>query len=234
VAQIVAADLNPLRHRRTIAAPKNPVDICTVISIYPKLVDETKPTIQPGRFIIQPGSFEKPSFLVVTSSSWWREIDENQPLLEIPNHSAQVAESIVRDYCNGIVGCDMSDNMPGLFWITGEVDLEKLKTVHATQLIRANQRQINWWNTLVMLADKLWNNSGGNPITISEDMRLAARMLNVDANKDWMKNFKMLENVRCVACGFPRDPLFPICPNCKAVIDPEKATELGLQFAKLG
>ncbi len=67
--------------RRTVRGPVNPFDKATVISILPKLVHETKPTIQPGIFDILPGNIEYPQLLVVGPSSWWREIDENQPLM---------------------------------------------------------------------------------------------------------------------------------------------------------
>ena len=114
-------------HRRTIRAPVNPMDKSTIVSILPKFISERKATIQPGTFEITPGSFEKPALLVVGPSSWWREIDENQPLLEIPVSSIQVADSVVKDYCNGLLACNMSDMMPGLFYLPGEYNLDKLK-----------------------------------------------------------------------------------------------------------
>ena len=101
-------------NRRTIRAPVNPLDKSTVISILPKPISERKATIQPGMFELPPGTFENPSILVVGTSSWWREVDENQPLLEIPVSSVQVADSIVRDYCNGLLACDMAEKMPGI------------------------------------------------------------------------------------------------------------------------
>src|SRR5687768_8340890 len=93
--------------RKTIRAAVNPLDKCTVVSIFPKEVNETKPTIQPGFFHVDAGSYEHPSLLVVGPSSWWREFDENQPLTEIPQSSVIVANSIVRDFCIGIPMCDM-------------------------------------------------------------------------------------------------------------------------------
>src|SRR6187200_2386767 len=90
-------------NRRTIRAPVNSLDKSTVVSILPKRIYETKITIQPGVFEIAPGSMEHPSVLVVGASSWWREVDVDQPLLEIPVSSIQVADSIVKDYCNGLL-----------------------------------------------------------------------------------------------------------------------------------
>lgn len=217
--------------RRTIRAPINPLDKSTVISIFPKHIEERKPTIQPGFFEIQPGTYDRPSVLVVGPSSWWKEIDENQPLLEIPHSSIQIADSIVKDYCNGILACDMAENMPGLFYIPGEWTVDKIKKEKKPELDAANQRQKNWFSALVRMADALWSRSNGNPLTISEEMRIAARELNF-ANKEWLKDSQIMELVRCQACGSLKNPLYPICSNCKSITDPVKAKELGLVFAQ--
>lgn len=227
--------------KRTIRAPSNPLDKSTVVSIFPKHIVERKHTIQPGVFEITPGSFDKPSILVVGPSSWWKEIDDNQPLLEIPHSSIQIADSICRDYCNGIVGCDMGDNMPGLFYVpgfkadkNGEVDkvatLEWIRKDHASQLQEAYRKQRNWFEVLVRMADALWSNSGGNPLTVSSEMKMAARELNF-VNKEWLKDSQIMELVRCKACGHLKNPEYPVCSNCKAISDPVKAKELGLVFA---
>lgn len=217
--------------RRTIRAPVNPMDKSTVISIFPKEITERKYTLQPGIFQIPAGSYEKPAALIVGPSSWWKEIDENQPLLEIPHSSIVVAESIVKDYCNGVVACDMHDNMPGLFFLPGEWTAEKIKKEKKAELDAANDRQRNWFTALVRMADALWSRSNGNPLTISDEMKIAAHALNL-VNKEWLKDSQTMELVRCVACGHLKNPLYPVCSNCKAISDPAKAKELGLQFAQ--
>lgn len=220
-----------LHNRRTIRAEVNPMDKSTIISIYPRNIDEIKPTIQPGRFKISAGSIEKPSILVVGPSSWWKDMgDENQPLLEIPNSSIQVANSIVRDYCNGLLACNMVDRMPGLFWVPGEFDLVQALTKHRSKFTEAETKQRNYYTALVSMADTLWARTNGNPLVISDDMRLAARGLGLEG-KDWMKDFTMLAMTKCVACGSPRNTLYPVCPTCKAV-DKIKAKELGIVFAE--
>lgn len=216
--------------RRTERMPVNPMDKCTVVSIYPKHIKEKKITLMPGYFEILPGSYANPSLLTVGPSSWWREIDEDQPLLEIPNSSMQVANALVRDYSNGLIGCDMVNMMPGLFWLAGDISKEKLLKEYKSQLDIAKAKQDAWYRGLVMMADGLYARTGGNPIVVSEDMRMAARELGQDS-KDWMSNFVMVANVPCVACGKPRNPNYPICPNCNAITDPEKAKSLGIVFA---
>ena len=226
MAVMTLGDMN----RRLIRAPINLLDKSTVVSILPKLIDETKHTIQPGRFIIPPGSYDKPALLVVGSSSWWKETDEGQPMLEIPHSSIQIADSIVKDYCNGILACNMGDTMPGLFYVPGNYDVEKLKKEYKKELDDALLRQRNWYSELVKLGDILWARSNGNPLTISEDMRLAANELNL-TNKEWLRDVQIMELVRCKACGSLKNPAYPICPTCKAIDNPELAKKLGLVFA---
>lgn len=218
-----------LNNRQMIRHPPNPMDKSTVVSIFPKQIDERKYTIEPGRFIIDPGSFSKPSILVVGSSSWWREIDPKQPLLEIPQSSVIVAESIVKDYCNGCFGCDMAESMPGLFWLPGELTLEKIRKEYSEQLLRAKTRQDNYWRELVKQADSLWARSNGNPLAISDDMRLAARELHIDSNKEWMKDFRSVGLTQCPACGHLKNPQFPVCSHCNTIVDMDAFKKLGLQ-----
>ena len=211
--------------RRTIRGPINPMDKATVVSVYPKPINERKCTIQPGEFRLQPGSLQNPQILVVGPSSWWRDIDEDQPLLEIPVGAIQIAESIVNDYCNGILACDMSENMPGLFYIPGakmdmkgNVNLDEtlkwVKTEYKSALENADRKQKNWYSLLVRMADSLWARSNGNPLAIGDDMRMAARELNLTQVKDWMKDFQMVDMVRCKACGSLKNPQYPICASC--------------------
>jgi hypothetical protein len=218
-------------NRRTIRAPVNPLDKSTVVSILPKYISERKATIQPGVFEIKPGTYENPAILVVGTSSWWREVDEGQPLLEIPVSSIQVADSIVRDYCNGLLACNMSDQMPGLFYIPGEFDVIRLKKDHSALLTKAQQTQKKWFMELIKIADILWSRSNGNPLSISDDARLACKELNI-TQKPWLGDLQTAELVRCVACGSLRNQMFPVCQTCHAVVDKKRAEELGLTFAK--
>lgn len=219
-------------NRRTIRAQVNPMDKSTVVSILPKRISERKATVQPGFFEIPAGSFESPAILVVGPSSWWREVDEHQPLLEIPVSSIQIADSIVRDYSNGLLACNMNDQMPGLFYVPGETTVEKLKKDHMPLLVQANLNQRKWYAELIRVADILWSRSNGNPLSINEDARMACRELNV-SNKPWLNDQQTMELIRCVACGSLRNPAFPVCQSCHAVVDKKKAEELGLTFVKI-
>lgn len=221
------------KNRMTIRATPNPLDKASIISIFPKkLPPERKPTIQPGIFQIPYGTFAEPGILVVGPSSWWKETDEGMPLLEIPHSALTVAHSIVRDWAVGLLACDMVDVRPGVFYIPGEITQQDLtkKVEYRALLEQANVRQRAWFGALVDIADQLWARTGGNPLTISDDMKLAARELSLD--RPWLKTSQQLAMVNCKACGQLKNPAFPVCPNCKAVDNPEQAAKLGIQFAK--
>lgn len=212
--------------RKTIRSASNPLDKCTVVSIYPKEVKEHKPTIQPGYFLIPKGSFDKPSTLIVGPSSWWREIDEFQPLLEITHSSIQVASALINDYTLGMLGVRGNDK-PGLFFVPGVYTSNEIKNDFKKELESTKLRQINHYQNLIKMADAGWAKTNGNPLCISDDMRMAADQLNMK-NKDWMADFQHMEMIRCIACGSMRNPLYPMCNHCHTIVDTELAKKLGL------
>lgn len=217
-------------HRRTIRSEVNPYDKATVFSIYPKSIPVCYVTVQPSDYLIPAGKDNAPGRLVVGPCSWWRDIDPEQPLLEIRVSALQVADSLVRDYCNARWGSNMGDSMPGLFYLPGEKTVEEMKKEAGHLLVTAIQKQRNWYRELVKQADSMWARANGNPLAIDDTARIAAHELGLE--RDWRSNYKATEMVKCVACGQLRDPLFPICSHCHAVIDKKKADELGLVFAK--
>jgi hypothetical protein len=218
-----------LNTRKQIRSMKNPLDKCTIVSILPKEIDEVKVTIEPGKFHIEPGTLENPAILVVGSSSWWKDYDLEQPMLEIPHSSIQIADSVIKDYCNGMLGCDMESAVPGLFFVLGSLTSAEIKMKYKEKLVEVNEKQNNWYQVLVKLADSLWARSNGNPLVIWDEMRLAARSLNFN-DKPWLKDFQITEMVRCQACGSMKNPVYPVCPACKA-IDINNPLAKDLKFA---
>ena len=218
-------------NRQTIRGPVNPLDKTTIVSILPKRIDEEKPTITPSRYVVEPGSPESPSTLIVGPASWWRELDPEQPLLEIPVSSIQVADSVITDYCNGLLGCDMNEVRPGLFIIPGEHKVETILKDYKPLLEKAKVRQTAFFKVLVKLADVLWARTNGNPLAISDDMRLACSLLQIK-DKPWLQSFNSVQLVNCPACGHLRNDTFPVCSNCKAVTNKEQFAKLGFAFAQ--
>lgn len=221
----------PLPGRRAIRGAINPLDKCTVISIFPRAIQEVKPTLQPSVYEMEAGSYQDPAILIVGTAAYWQEIDEQQPLLEIPVMSPLVAASVCNDFMNGMVECNMNDAKPGLFFVPGEYTLKSVREKYQSLIDKAKEKQDNWYSKLVKTADSLWSRTNGNPLAIDELMRLAARELRED--REWVNKLSVISTlVPCVACGTPRNDKYPVCPNCKH-IDQELAKKLGITFAEV-
>lgn len=217
-----------MKNRRAQRARKNPLDKCTIVSIFPKPIDEVKCTIEPGQFHIDAGSYDSPALLIVGSSSWWNDVDIEKPLIEMPQSSVQVADSIIKDYVNGMLAAD-GEKMPGLFFVLGAKTVAQIKEEFKGELDKANEKQKKWYDILVKLADALWARTNGNPLAIMEDMRIAAKALNLN-DKPYLKDSFTIQMVKCVACGSLKHPDFPVCATCKA-IDMSHPNAKDLKFA---
>jgi len=189
------------------------------VSIYPRDIKFKIITLSPGRWFLPAGNPEEPSVLTIGPSSWWRDVGLDQPLLEIVQPSVQVAESLVKDYLNGMFACNMGNSMPGLFFVPGEFDVEGVRRHYSHMLEAAVVTQTNYWRTLLKYADALWARSNGNPLTINDEMRMAAKILGAK-DKDWMKDHQNQGMVRCFACGSFKHPDYAICQSCHTA-DPE-------------
>lgn len=227
---MATANVFAMLNRRTVRQDVNPYDKSTIVSIFPKRIKIDNFTLTPGRYIIEPGSVEKPSLLVVGSASWWKEVNPNEPLLEIPQSSPVIANSIINDYINGIWGCNMTDIKPGIFWVPGEKTIEQIRKDHSALLEANIIAQKNYYQTMLRFADMNWAASSGNPATINDEMRQAAKYLGQE-DRDWMKDHLMMGQVRCQACGTMKDPRYPVCPSCKA-IDQSNPIAKTLKFAE--
>lgn len=224
--EMPATNIFAPNNKRVIRSEPNEYDKATIVSIYPRELNETKPTITPNKFKIPAGNFEKPTVVIVGPASWFRDMGEDMPSIEIPNNAVQVANSIVTDYCNGVLLAD-KENMPGLFFIPGVWNIGEIRTKYKGALETAVRRQTSWFRRLVELADVGWARTNGNPNAISDLMRMAANELGVK-DKDWMRSTIVADMIKCVACGNLRNPMFPICGHCNRVIDPEAAKKLNL------
>src|SRR5712691_11663077 len=234
---MIGSGINQPFKSKIVRMPQNPLDKSTIVSVYPKIVESVNRTLFPGRFIVPAANDNDFEILVVGSASWFKEMEEGQPYLEISTSSIQVASSVIIDYMNGLVGCDMGGSMPGLFFIPGEFTKVTILTYidgkgknFKTMLEEARAKQKNYFMELVKIADVDWARTNGNPRAISDDSRLAANKLNLQ--KTWLQNFEAAQLINCRACGHLINPNYPVCSNCKNVINEARAKELGLVFAK--
>lgn len=230
---IVDIPLNALKtdKRRPPKSDTNPYDRATIFSVFPReIIDRTKVTLQPNLFIIPPGKPDLPSRLVVEPAVWWRDIDPEQELLEIPVSAVVLAHSIVTDHNNSIMGANAGDAVPGIFYVPGDIALKELAEKYQTLWDNAILKQRRWYEMLVKLGDALWARTNGNPLAVDDLMRLAC--IELGLTRDWATLVQRMAMIPCSACGNLRNPAFPICSHCKNVVDKKKAEELGLLFAK--
>lgn len=217
---------------RPIRSLPNKWDTSTVVSIYPLRIEEHKWTLEPGVFVLEPGTKDNPFTLKVMSSSWWRNIHEDKSILEIPTGSALVAESIVRDFCNSIDSYNAEIMGPGLFFIPGEaLNSEEVKRKYPEQIAIADQRQRAWYAKLVEDADMHWSNSNGNPRSVSTLAKMAAQQIQV-TGKPWQANEIHRQLSNCPACGTLRNGNFPVCASCGTIVDLEAYNKAG--FVSIG
>jgi hypothetical protein len=219
------------RNRSVMRVPVNPLDKSTIISVYPKDIDEIKTTLQPGRFHIDAAPEGDISVTAIGPSSWFKELEIDQPLLEIIEPSVEVARSVIDDYCSGLLGCDMGEKKPGLFWVPGVFSKEEAKKKFASEIAKAHDKQNNWFKELCNLADAFWIRTNGNAMAISDDMRIAAKALNL-LDKPWLKDSLTMQLVKCKACGTLISESVVVCPNCKVILDAKRFAEMKFEFAR--
>lgn len=225
-------------HTRMHRKPVNPYDRATIISVYPREVIEVKPTTFPSRFVVAAGSVESPSLTVIEPTSWFREVDENMAPLEIQVNAFSLAESIILDYCVGFPKCVMNSAQPGLFCVPGKYDKDTILkfvaedgSTYINMLGKAIAKQRAWYGELVRMADIDWSRTQGNPMSVSELSKLAAKELGM-MSKPWLQDFLAISLYPCPACGTMGNPAFPKCANCGHIINLERAAELGMVTPK--
>lgn len=221
-----------IQRKRVIRISKSPKDLSTIVSIYPKRIVSINHTIFPGRFTIEPGTYDKPSILVVGMTSYMKEDHQSEESIEIPVGSIDLARSIVTDWVRGLESCSPPKKMPGVFFIEDNIEYKDLKK-HPEYKIRveaAREAQENWYKQLIDDADVAWSKANRNPRAISDDARAAAEYYQLK-DKEWMQDFKTMQMVPCPACGELKNAVFPICPNCKFETDPAALARLRADLA---
>jgi len=105
----------------------------------------------------------------------------------------------------------------------------EIQMKYKTELEKTKTKQDSWYKILVKLADSYGLGLMENPLVICDEMRLAARSLNLN-DKSWLKDFVLYEKVPCKACGALKNPDYPFCQMCKAV-DLSHPAAAGLKFS---
>ena len=201
----------------------------TVVSLLPWAIQELKPGLIPESYRVPQAEGGKPGVLHVKEarSNLYVRDGKTYPI----HHSAEeVANAIVNDYCNAQLQAD-TEIRPALFWVLGKHSADEVLIKFRSELDKAKKSQNLWFMKLIRLADDDWERTKQHRM-ITDIQRHAARNLGL-LTKPWMQNIEPIQFIKCPACSTLVEDTAAICPNCKYVVNKEKAKELGLVSTKV-
>lgn len=206
--------------------PGQSADVCTVLSIFPLALRETKPGLFPHSFNLRAcdDPQEKVTTLIVHRAKFSVYIDESRPALIVPEPADIVAESICHDYKVSVIFYEPNISEPGLIWVHGGYsDSEALADAAIrVKLSDAREKQNTWFSRLVSAADDDWGRFHARKM-ISDLQRLAARNLNLD--REWDIEQEIAKEHRPIPCKFCRADVHPdsiICMHCRGILNMER------------
>jgi hypothetical protein len=196
-------------------------DPCTLVSIVPFIINEFKPGIYPGRFVIPPCMDDNtPEFLKIGASVHFVSQfngDDELPAIVIKTTAREMAVAVVSDYMQAQMDVT-EDCRPGLIWIPGAQE-----EISAAEHKGMKQKQLRWFGKLVQRADNDWNRYKNNKV-ISDNQRFAARALGYE--RDWLNPSIEEVPVKCPSCFTNVDPRAVVCANCRFVLDKKRHEEM--------
>lgn len=201
--------------------------VCTLVSIFPFEIRETKPGLLPPYYNI-PASENGEIQVVHIRSSRFHVYQRDDRQIQVNVSPDDVAKSIVQDFCASQLG--YSDDSrefcsPGIFYVLGQYTAEQIQEQFASMVELARERQRNWLEALCRIADDDWQKFHQHNV-ISRVQRVAANLLNLSPTQHpWMDatlSTAPLFDSPCPACGTNNRPDIAICPTCKCVLNDEK------------
>jgi hypothetical protein len=198
----------------------------TLVSIMPWAIREKKPGLNPGEFMLKPGSVKEPALFVIKKAQI-RMMDQDFRFYAMDIPLKQVAEDVVNCYNHALVGFEHNVAVPGFFWVEGSYEddpegtengmtaLEKLKKDHYKSILEAEKKMRTWFERLVRMADDDWAVLPQHQ-QISDIQRTAAKYVNVE--RPWLST-DVSESKRCPACMSIVQSAAAVCFACKAILD---------------
>ncbi|MHA2376731.1 MAG: hypothetical protein ACXAB9_11230 [Candidatus Thorarchaeota archaeon] len=199
----------------------------TLVSIMPWAIREKKPGLNPGEFMLPPGSVKEPALFVIKKAQI-RMMDQDYRFYAMDIPLDKVAADVVNCYNQALVGFEHEVAVPGFFWVEGAYEddedmkaegaqtaLEKLKKDHYKTILDAEKKMITWFQRLVRMADDDWAVLPQHQ-QISDIQRTAAKYVNVE--RPWLST-DVSESKRCPACMSIVQSAAAVCFACKAILD---------------
>jgi hypothetical protein len=126
------------------------------------------------------------------------------------------AREIAEDLCREINGDAGEDSFLGAFVCAGDEPTDE-------ELAAAGRRLDAFYRRKVAEADREWARSHSH-LFLDDLQRRAARMLGLE--REW--NYELRESAECPGCGERLKPNVAVCKSCHAILNREKAAQLGL------
>lgn len=187
----------------------------TVISFFPLEINEPKPGLYPGYFVLPAAPHGEFSFLVIGDALYYQET-KNETTTQVRTPYYVLAESIVSDFQGGHIGRIPGQAEPGVFWVQGAWDNRaEIRHQFADELDMWEKRQLEWFKELVKMADDQYTRTGRHN-SVSALQRLAAQRLAVQ--RPWVVRTGDSANT----CRFCKQevPFGAIkCPTCREILD---------------
>jgi hypothetical protein len=185
---------------------------CTVVSILPYELNESKPQLEPGVFIMPPVA-KKGDVQVLSIEQAQRPfyVDYERGVVQIPYDPEIVARSVVEDHIRATIHIS-ANCQPGLFYVHGIKDADLVKKENAKELKDAEVAQNAWFKRLVKAGDDVWQRYRRHN-TISDQHRMACKELGL--KREWAEDMKAENTVECQYCTTLISGRALICPICR-------------------
>lgn len=210
---------------------------CTIVSFIPWPLHEFKPGLMPGHFHINASDTKTPTCIYIANKTiHYVYLDDTRGSLPARDPSDEVARSIVQDYVASQLGVDEGAR-PGIFWVPGYHTPEEILKNFEDMCKEIKSAQTNWFLNLARIADDDWTRYRKHNV-ISDFQRVAASLINWSPeDHEWMraaikqKDLEGPPTKQCIACRQHIDLEAVVCNFCKCIVDPEKATKMGIKFS---
>lgn len=196
---------------------------CTVVSLMPLPLMETKPQIMPGYFQIPPAKYGDLQVLQVGESIHWMDSPfHGMPAVKLTEPPKAIAKSIVNDFIEGQLGTD-TDTAPGLFWVEGHWSAQEIKERYPELVANAKARQDRWFVNLIRLADDDWEQNHQHRM-ISDIQRRAAKSLGMA--REWINVALDAAMLQCPMCKELVRPDAVVHASCGYILKPKEHAEM--------
>lgn len=202
------------------------IRVCTIVSLLPRRIEESKPSLVPGVYEIPACKDNHTPVCVYIKDGYSRLYKGEGQTFPVTHTADEIARSIVDDYCSAQLEADI-DAGPAIFYLPGKYTAKEILVKFKHKLDSARAKQIRWFRKLIRRADEDWA-ATKQPKLITDIQRHAASALGFK-NKEWMHEMEEVEYVKCPFCMDMIDSQAALCKNCKNVVNKDKAKELGLK-----